>query len=57
MTMLKEGSQLTYENFIYVCLIVTFNDDDMSGASALDPLNKEPVLDVAEGIRVVSESS
>ena len=53
MTLLKEGSQLTYENFIYVCLTVTFDDDDMSCASALDPLNKELVLDVPEGTRVV----
>lgn len=53
MTTLKEGSQLTYENFIYVCLTVTFNGDDMSTGSALDPNNEELVLDVPEGTRVV----
>uniref|UniRef100_A0A0P6FFD1 Vacuolar protein sorting-associated protein 13D n=1 Tax=Daphnia magna TaxID=35525 RepID=A0A0P6FFD1_9CRUS len=53
MTTLKEGSQLTYENFIYVCLTVTFNGDDMSTGNALDPNNVELVLDVPEGTRVV----
>jgi vacuolar protein sorting-associated protein 13D len=53
MTTLKEGCQLTYENFIYVCLTVTFNGDDMSTGNALDPNNVELVLDVPEGTRVV----
>ena len=56
MTTLKEGTQLTYENFIYVCLTVTFDGDDMSTGSALDPHNEELVLDVPEGTRVVLNS-
>ena len=56
MTTLKEGTQLTYENFIYVCLTVTFDGDDMSTGSALDPHNEELVLDVPEGTRVVLSS-
>ena len=56
MTTLKEGTQLTYENFIYVCLTVTFDGDDMSTDSALDPHNEELVLDVPEGTRVVLNS-
>ena len=55
MTTLKEGSQLTYENFIYICLSVTFrgNGDISSMADSLDPDNQDLVLDVPEGTRVV----
>lgn len=53
MTTLKEGNQLTYENFIYVCLTVTFNGDDMSANGMQSDSNQELVLDVPEGTRVV----
>lgn len=54
MTTLKEGSQLTYENFIYICLSVTFSGNDATSmADSLDPSNQELVLDVPEGTRVV----
>jgi vacuolar protein sorting-associated protein 13D len=48
MTTLKEGNQLTYENFIYVCLSVTF-DDQLYSKDEQEQL----VLDVPEGTRVV----
>lgn len=54
MTTLKEGNQLTYENFIYVCLSVTFAGDDMSvSCDSLESQNQELVLDVPEGTRVI----
>lgn len=53
MATLKEGNQLTYENFIYVCLTVTFNGDDMSASGVLNASNQELVLDVPEGTKVV----
>ena len=54
MTSLKEGNQMTYENFIYICLTVTFATDcPLSTADALQCASQELVLDVPEGTRVV----
>ena len=48
------GNQLTYENFIYLCLGVTFpSEDSMTPIDAFDSQNQELVLDVPEGTRVV----
>ena len=53
MSILKEGNQLTYENFIYLCLGVTFPcQDSATSVDTFDCQNQELVLDVPEGTRV-----